>query len=128
MSLASTHAEASLPVHDLERATAWYRDFLGLEPNRHDYYGGARYSLDDGSAFFLYPSAFAGTNQATAMSFAVDDFDERFAELRSLGVTFKEYDLEDFKTEDGVLTTPDGSKVAWFEDSEGNILALSHGM
>lgn len=128
MSLRRTHAETSLPVRDLEQAIAWYRDFLGLEPARFDVYGGARYTLDDGSSFFLYPSSFAGTNQATAMSFQVDEFDETFAELRSRGVTFKDYDLEDFKTEGGVLTTPEGSKVAWFEDSEGNILALSHGM
>ena len=28
-------------------------------------------------------------------------------------------------TGDGVLTAPDGRKVAWFKDSEGNILSIA---
>jgi hypothetical protein len=28
-------------------------------------------------------------------------------------------------TVDGVISSPDGEKAAWFKDSEGNILALS---
>ncbi len=28
-------------------------------------------------------------------------------------------------TVDGVITTPDGQKAAWFKDSEGNTFALS---
>ena len=74
----------------------------------------------------LYPSAFAGTNQATAAGFMVDDFDATVAELRSNGVVFEEYDLgEGMATIDGVITLPDGNKGAWFKDSEGNILGLA---
>jgi catechol 2,3-dioxygenase-like lactoylglutathione lyase family enzyme len=128
MSLANAHAQTSLPVKDFERAVAWYRDVLGLEPATKDEQAGARYELVDGSAFFLYPSPFAGTNQATAMSFGVDDFDATITELRRHDVVFQEYDFEDFSTDDGVFTAPDGSKVAWFVDPEGNILAVSHGL
>ena len=55
----------------------------------------------------------------------VEDFDSVRAELLSRGVTFEDYDLgEDFRTENGILHSPDGEKTSWFKDSEGNILAL----
>ena len=84
------------------------------------------YMQSETSGFLVYPSEFAGTNQATAMGFAVTDFDAAAAELRANGVVFEEYDMgEDFRTVDGVVTSPDGRKAAWFKDSEGNILAIS---
>ena len=55
----------------------------------------------------------------------VDDFDAVRADLASKGVVFEDYDLgPDFRTVDGVLTSPDGERTSWFRDSEGNILAL----
>ena len=116
--------ETSLPASDLDRAMKWYADNLGLKPTEVDAMGGARYE-SGGARFLLYPSAFAGTNQATAASFAVEDFDAAMAQLRSAGVVFEEFDFEEMKTVDGVLTTPDGNKGAWFKDSEGNILAIA---
>ena len=61
----------------------------------------------------------------TAASIAVDDFDAAFAGLRGRGVVFEDLDMGEFKTEDGVLTLPDGRKAAWFKDSEGNTLAIT---
>jgi hypothetical protein len=79
-----------------------------------------------GSKFLLYESEFAGTNQATAAGFLVEDFDDVIARLRAAGVAFEELDFgEAGKTEDGVITSPDGDKGAWFKDSEGNVLAMS---
>ena len=76
---------ASLPASDIERARAWYRDKLGLEPADSDAQGTLFFMLHD-SAFMVYESAFAGTNQATAAGFAVKDFDAAVAELRASGV------------------------------------------
>ena len=73
----------------------------------------------------LYASQFAGTNQATAASLDVNDFDAAVEQLRSRGVAFEEYDMGEFRTENGVLTLPTGQKAAWFKDSEGNILAIA---
>lgn len=113
---------ATLPASDFDRAKAWYRDKLGLEPSeeRED---GAIYTTGD-SEFLLYPSTFAGTNQATAAGWTVEDFDAAMAHLRDSGVVFEEYDFPGFKTVDGVADL-DGQKGAWFKDSEGNILAIS---
>jgi hypothetical protein len=45
------------------------------------------------------------------------------ADLRDKGVVFEEYDFPGLKTENGVMTAPNG-RAAWFKDSEGNILAV----
>ena len=45
------------------------------------------------------------------------------AALREKGVVFLDYDFPGLKTVDGVAEL-EGERSAWFEDSEGNILAL----
>jgi catechol 2,3-dioxygenase-like lactoylglutathione lyase family enzyme len=115
---------ASLPASDIDRARAWYSEKLGLVPIESGPGGELRY--DTGATQFgVYPSAFAGSNQATAAVLVVGDFDAARAELLSKGVVFEDYDFgEEFRTVDGVMETPDGLKTSWFKDSEGNILAL----
>ena len=115
----------SLPASDLERAKRWYSEKLGLEPKSDDFRG-VQYEVG-GHEFMVYPSQFAGTNQATAAGFEVDDFDDVIETLRGRGVTFEDVDLGEMgKTVDGVMEMPDGgAKAAWLKDSEGNILAIS---
>ncbi len=116
---------ASLPAADLERARAWYEEKLGLTPNDSTGIGTLMYMIGDGG-FMVYESEFAGTNKATAAGVAVKDFDAALDELRSRGVQFEDIDMgEGMATVDGVLTGPDGDRVAWFKDSEGNILGLA---
>ena len=116
---------ATVPASDIQRARRWYAEKLGLEPTRTDVDEGLGYEIGKGTGFLLYESQFAGTNQATAMGFQVVDFDAEMADLRKRGVQFEEYDLPGIKTENGVVTMPDGSKGAWFKDSEGNILSIN---
>lgn len=113
----------TLPASDLERAKAWYADKLGLHPVEEEEMAGAWYETG-GSRFLVYPSQFAGTNKATAASMVVDDFAAAVARLRERGVTFQEFEFEDFKTVDGVIELPDGRKGSWVFDSEGNILNI----
>ena len=125
-----------LTASDINRAAAWYRDKLGLEPVMH---GGERIAsnampadfdsqllYETGTATFgVYESDHAGKNRATAARLVTSDFDAAFAELAERGVVFEDYDFGDeFRTIDGVLTSPDGERTCWFKDSEGNILAL----
>jgi predicted enzyme related to lactoylglutathione lyase len=113
--------EAAIPASDFERAKAWYAEKLGLKPEWEDQ-GGAWYQIE-ATGFLLYASQFAGTNQATAAGFTVDDIEGTVGELRERGVVFEEYDFPGLKTEDGVADL--GSELAaWFKDSEGNILAI----
>jgi predicted enzyme related to lactoylglutathione lyase len=117
---------ASLPASDIDRARAWYEQALGLTPSDLSEEGSLVYVMKDGSSFMVYESAFAGTNQATAAGLAVRDFDSAVAELTEAGVVFDDFDLgEGMATVDGVLTTPTGNRMAWFRDSEGNIIGLA---
>jgi catechol 2,3-dioxygenase-like lactoylglutathione lyase family enzyme len=117
---------ATLPAADLERAKSWYEEKLGLRPVEEDVFGGVWYETG-GTRFLLYTSAFAGTNQATAVSFSFEGFDAAMGVLRSRGVTFDEFDYGDVRTENGVMELPDGRRGAWFKDSEGNILSILSG-
>lgn len=121
--LADYQISLSLPASDIVRAKEFYRDKLGLKPTEELPDGGAFYE-SGGRRFLLYPSTFAGSNQATAGGWAVDDVEATVAELRSSGVVFEEYDFDELKTEDGIATTAEGLKAAWFKDSEGNILGI----
>ena len=116
----------TIAASDLDRARRWYAEKLGMEPERQER-GDLIYTTADGTGFMVYESQFAGTNQATTMAWQVADFDAEVADLRDRGVTFEDYDFPGMKTENGVLTMPDGSRGAWFKDSEGNILAVSDG-
>ena len=114
---------AMLPASDIERAKSWYADHLDLKPVQEDP-SGVQYEVGGGTEFFVYPSQFAGTNQATAMGFIARDLSAEMETLKSRGVTFEEYDIPGVKTVDGVADFGEGERGAWFKDSEGNILAL----
>ena len=102
----------SLPASDLARAESWYRQYLGIEPTDRTEDGSLLYEVG-GTAFLVYASQYAGTNQATAAALAVTDFDTAISELRARGVVFEDYDFGDeFRTVDGIATSPDGSKAA----------------
>ena len=121
-------AHATVPASDMVRATAWYADKLGLEPTESGEVG-AFYGVGSGR-FLLYPSQSAGTNQATAMGFEVDDIESAVAELKTNGVVFEDYDIPGVETKDNIATfEADGRLIsaAWLKDSEGNILSVDTG-
>lgn len=118
-----------LPARDLERAKAFYRDKLGLEPIE-ERPGGARYRCGN-SYFALFQSAGASSGTHTQMGWEVKDIEATVAELRRRGVVFEEYDLPGFKTVNGIAdiagnypSKGSGEKGAWFYDSEGNLLGI----
>jgi predicted enzyme related to lactoylglutathione lyase len=124
--LENVSLQTVLPASDLARAKAWYAEKFGIEPVEDVMSGhGVRYDIS-GSGILLYTSDQAGTNKATAASLKVADFDATAAALRERGVTFDDVSFGEFSTVDGIVTLPDGSKGAWFTDSEGNIWSLTN--
>ena len=116
---------ASLPASDMERAKAWYARFFDLVPTEVTDFGDAWYDVG-GGRILIYESQSAGTNQATAATLLVDDVQAIVDTCKSRGAVFEDYDYgEDFRTVDGVLAAPDGHKMAWLKDSEGNILSIT---
>lgn len=111
-----------IPASDVNRARRFYEDQVGLIP-REEIPGGVVYECAGGSWIFLYASQGAGTSKASQAFWQVQDVEAEVKELKARGVAFIDYDLPGLKTVDGIATM-DGTKGAWFHDSEGNILAL----
>lgn len=114
---------AALPVSDVARARQFYEEVLGFEAARVNEEMGEVEYKSGGVDFFIYVTGSAGTNQATAAAWRVSGLESVMADLRDKGVVFEEYDLPGLKTENGVVTAPNG-RAAWFKDTEGNILAV----
>ena len=117
--------EPTLPASDLDRASKWYLDKLGLSPVEENDYGELVYE-SGGASFMVYASGVAGTNQATPAQIFVEHFDGVVEKLRDRGVVFEDLDFGDWgKTIDGVITSANGNdKSAWFKDSEGNTINI----
>ena len=116
-------AAATLAVSDLQRAREFYENTLGLVPAQEQP-GGILYKSGS-SVVLVYPSEYAGTNKATAASWAVgDDFDAIVDELRSKGVSFEHYDDLPDTTREGDVHIADTFRAVWFKDPDGNILNL----
>lgn len=118
----------TLAVKDVEAARTFYEGVLGLTP-KEDVPEGVLYASGSG-AFLVYPSSFAGTNKATAMSFQVpgDRFDEEVSALRDKGVSFQTFDAEGLTWDNGVASMGDDFRSVWFSDPDGNILNVECGV
>ncbi len=112
-----------LPVKDLARARAFYRDKLGLEATLEKP-GMLAYSGPSGYIFQLYETPTVGTAQNTQMGWSSSELDADVAELRQRGVVFEEYDLPGLKTENGIAFVGT-ERSAWFKDTEGNTICIS---
>ncbi|MFD0690539.1 VOC family protein [Actinomadura fibrosa] len=127
--LDTAQAITKLPAQDLERARAFYRDRLGLEPvEERD--GGLRYVCGT-TEFHLFSSSGAASGASTQIGFEVDDLDRVVADLRARGVRFEPFDMAGFDVKDDIVTVPNnypskgtGERGAFFRDSEGNLLAV----
>jgi catechol 2,3-dioxygenase-like lactoylglutathione lyase family enzyme len=62
--------------------------------------------------------------QSTVLGWAVDDIEGVVAWLAKQGVATEKYPFVQDR-ERGIWTTPNGDKVAWFKDPDGNVLSVS---
>jgi catechol 2,3-dioxygenase-like lactoylglutathione lyase family enzyme len=113
---------AMIAASDLARARAWYSAKLGLEPAR-EWEGGLSYRAPM-THLSIYATPSAGTAKNTVAIWRVKDVPAEAADLRARGVVFEDYDFGDERTADGILQDREGNVVAWFKDSEGNVLGL----
>jgi len=118
------NAAAALPAQDIKRARQFYEQKLGLKPAEEEPDGGAMYRTGE-TGFLVFPSSGKASGDHTQLAFQVDDVASAAGELKSMGVKLEEYDHPEFKTHDGLIDMPDGTKGAWFKDTEGNLIALT---
>jgi catechol 2,3-dioxygenase-like lactoylglutathione lyase family enzyme len=120
--LVDSKVRPTIAVKDLDKAKAYYSDVLGLkfvEANP----GGLRFEAG-GTYIEIFPSEFAGTAKNTVAGFETSDLEGTMNDLRGRGVKFLEYDNEYIKTNNGIADMGDGARGSWFEDQDGNILAM----
>jgi catechol 2,3-dioxygenase-like lactoylglutathione lyase family enzyme len=122
--LTEARITAIVPTTDLARAREFYGDTLGLRDVDAPAPGPqVIYRCGGGTLLEVYERPTAGDAQHTLASWEVGDVRAAVGELRGRGIEFEEYDLPEFKTEDGVATAGD-FQAAWFRDPDGNILCI----
>ena len=115
----STIGQISMNAHDVTRATAFYRDRLGVRflfefPNLAFFdCGGVRLMISK-------PEKPEFDHPGSVLYFKVDDIDSAYADLVAKGIEFVEKPHLIAKMPDHELW------MAFFKDSEGNTLALMH--
>jgi catechol 2,3-dioxygenase-like lactoylglutathione lyase family enzyme len=124
--LGDCESMATVGVKDLARARKFYEGVLGLKTTGAGEQGMAAYRTGT-STLFVYVSRFAGTNQATAVTWLVGDrIDAIVRDLGAKGAVFEHYDLPDTRRE-GDLHVCGNRRLAWLKDPDGNILGLANG-
>jgi catechol 2,3-dioxygenase-like lactoylglutathione lyase family enzyme len=119
--LRDTNATANLAVKNLAAARKFYEGTLGLTPIGTEGDEVVVYRSGN-TAINVYRSDYAGTNQATAVTWTVgDDVENVVRDLKAKGVAFEHYDMPGMK-QDGDLHIHGDMKIAWFKDPDGNIL------
>jgi catechol 2,3-dioxygenase-like lactoylglutathione lyase family enzyme len=125
--LGSFKIGAFVGTTDPGRAKGFYRDVLGL-----------RLVVEDGFALVFDAK---GTNlrvstvnlvaaaEYTVLGWEVPDIISAARALQGAGVQFERYGGFMKQDELGIWTAPDGTKVAWFKDPDGNVLSIAqHGV
>jgi catechol 2,3-dioxygenase-like lactoylglutathione lyase family enzyme len=114
----------TVAVKNLTAARKFYEGTLGLKKVDEEGEEVVVYQNGD-SRLNVYRSQFAGTNQATAVTWAVDDVDGEVRELKAKGVAFEHYNMPDLKLQGDVHVAESADlKVAWFKDPDGNIFSI----
>jgi catechol 2,3-dioxygenase-like lactoylglutathione lyase family enzyme len=124
--LGDKEAVANIAVKNLETAKKFYEETLGLTQIGAE--GQEVIVFRSGSStIYVYKSQYAGTNQATALTWVVGkDIEGVVQELKAKGVTFEHYNMPDVTREDDIHVAGN-MKVAWFKDPDGNILNIING-
>jgi catechol 2,3-dioxygenase-like lactoylglutathione lyase family enzyme len=106
-----------------ERAKSFYRDVLGLKFRGEDPFA---LSFSTGLIVLRVQKAFQEIPPSpfTRFGWVVPDITTAVQELSQKGVVF-ERQRGVPQDELGIWTVPDGARVAWFKDPDGNVLSLT---
>ena len=120
--LAASKLIGFVPTKDSKRSREFYEGKLGFQFVSDDQFA---LVMQAGESMIRIAKAGNFTPaQYTVMGWEVNDIDAMVKWLNGRGVVFEKYPfVQDQKL--GIWTTPNGDKVAWFKDPDGNVLSLS---
>ena len=119
--LSKSRLAAFIATNKPAEALAFYQDVLGLTLISDEEYAivfdanGTTLRVQKAPKFTPHPF--------TSLGWHVDDIEATMAELRAKGVRFEQFPWKP-EGSDGIMTFPDGARVAWFKDPDGNLLSL----
>jgi len=111
-----------LTTQNPDAALAFYRDTLGLRFLRDD--GFALVFDMDGVLLRIGKAKSFTPAQGTVLGWEAPDIGAALQQLVRKGVAFERYPNMG-QDADGICTFPNGDKVAWFRDPDGNVLSIS---
>ena len=120
---------ATISVKNLKAARSFYEGILGFKPIGPTLRGAQAFKVA-GGIVVIYESQFAGTNQATAVTWTLGEhFDDLVKALAAKGVPFEHYKMPGVVLQGHVHVVQEGdpSRVAWFKDPDGNLHNLNNG-
>jgi catechol 2,3-dioxygenase-like lactoylglutathione lyase family enzyme len=114
-----------VPTKDSQKARAFYQDKLGFQFVSDDPF--ALVMRAGESMIRIAKAADFTPAPYTVMGWEVRDMEAVVRCLSARGVAFEKYPFVQDR-ELGIWTTPNGDKVAWFKEPDGNVLSVSqHG-
>jgi len=114
--------KAFVPTVKPDEAKSFYRDILGLKLLSED-----KFALEfeaNGTLLRVISVQDLTPQPFTVLGWNVDDIVAVIKQLNGKNIFCECYDFleqDDF----GIWTSPNGSKVAWFKDPDGNVLSLT---
>ena len=108
---------------DAAAARNFYGEVLGFKFLGADDYGLTFEMNNSLLRISLTAKENAAPQKHTVLGWSVPDMDEAVGFLRGKGVQFEKYSFLQ-QDEKRVWQAPDGTKVAWFKDPNGNVLSI----
>jgi catechol 2,3-dioxygenase-like lactoylglutathione lyase family enzyme len=118
-----TKAFSGFSVDDIERASRFYGETLGLQVSEE--HGMLTLHIAGDRDILVYPKPDHTPATYTILNFPVDDIDAAVDELTARGVRFERY--EGSNQDDKGIQRGVGPAIAWFKDPAGNILSVLQG-
>jgi catechol 2,3-dioxygenase-like lactoylglutathione lyase family enzyme len=120
--LAASKLIGFVPTKDSKRSREFYEGKLGFQFVSDDQFALVMQAGD--SMIRIAKAGNFTPAQYTVMGWEVTEIETMVKWLNGRGVVFEKYPFVQDR-ELGIWTTPNGDKVAWFKDPDGNVLSLS---
>ena len=120
--LADKKPKAFVPTVNPQEAKSFYQDIVGLKLLSEDNFA-LEFDLN-GTLLRVTTVQNLTPQPFTILGWNVDDIVSLIRQLNDKNIFCERYDF--FEQDDfGIWISPNGSKVAWFKDPDGNILSLT---
>lgn len=119
--LSQSRLQTIILTSRIAEAERFYTHVLGLQLRRHSN-GNLVYDVG-GSDLTVGRASSVQPSEHTVAGFGVQDLDAEMAVLSKRGITWERF--EHFTHDEaGVVITPDGDRVVWFRDPDGNLISI----